>query len=308
MITEFFGNKICCGTYAFFNLTGGGLPDIDLFEISTSVPFGISHKRYPKFDHLLTPFCDPNARLDQAISAWGYQTEHRSFSSGEELACFLQHKLMAEESAMVGPVDMGHLYYQPLVNLYRRLDHYIVVTKIDDSVIEILDSEGILCERCSYETMGKMLSVKEIPEAEGRFHMRKAVKERAVDLSGIVELSLSQAERNIVACLASVDGKEAFLRCSQFLQEVPFYQWGTALLYDFSYIMQRKLLHKKLGEYAVLYRYWMSDKLNKLQKVLEEQIQILGRMFSMLKSGKKPEEYFYRRLDILEKKLPDIIS
>lgn len=303
MIAEFLGNQICCGSYAFLNLVGGSLGDIDLFEISTSVPFGILHKRYPKFDHLLTPFCDPNRGLDKAISAWGYQLEHQSFMSADETVRFLSRELMRGESVMVGPVDMGHLYYQPLINLYRRLDHYIVVTGIDGNCIEILDSEGIICERCSYEIMGKMLSVKDIPEASGLFHVRKAMKEKTSDISGIVKLSLSLAEENIAACLESQDGKEAFLSCSQYLSDVPFYQWRITLLYDFSYIMQRKLLHKKLGEYAVSYGYWNKDKLMGLQNVLEEQIRILGKMFTVLRHGVIPEESAYRKLDSLEKRL-----
>lgn len=308
MITEFMGNQICCGTYAFLNLTRDSSIDIDLFEISTSVPFGIAHKRYPKFDHLLTPFCDPNMGLDTAISAWGYRVEHDSFTQSDAVVRFFQQKLAIEESVMIGPVDMGHLYYQPLINLYRRLDHYIVVTKIDESFVEILDSEGIICEKCSIEMLGKILSVRDVPEAGGAFHIRKALKERDGNVSSIVMLSLVLAEKNIARCLASNDGNNAFLNCFHFLQEVPLFQWRFALLYDFSYIMQRKLLHKKLGEYAVFYNYWRRAKMIELQCILEEQIRTLGKMFSMLKSERIPSECYYEELDRLETMLPNILS
>lgn len=308
MIDMFAGNQICCGTYAFLNLIGDSSIDLDLFEISTSVPFGIEHKRYPKFDHLLTPFCNPNMGLDKAISSWGYRVKHDSFVSSSEVVRFLQNELSFGESVMIGPVDMGHLYYQPLINLYRRLDHYIVVTEVDKNCVEILDSEGSICEKCSYETLEKILSVKDIPEAGELFHIRRVIKERKSDVSDIVKLSLSLASKNITESIASKDGKDAFLRCSQFLQKVPFYQWKVALLYDFSYIMQRKLLHKKLGKYAVLYDYWEHDKFGKFQIVIEEQIRILGKMFSILQGGNIPDEVSYRKLDQLERKLLGVLN
>ncbi len=57
MVNEFLGDRICCGTYAFLNLTHDERIDEELFEISTSVPFGIVHKRYPQYDQIGRASC-----------------------------------------------------------------------------------------------------------------------------------------------------------------------------------------------------------------------------------------------------------
>ena len=307
MISEFSGNQICCGSYAFLNLTNDSFIDIDLFEISTSVPFGVVHRRYPKLDHLLTPICDPNMGLDRAIDAWGYTLQHYTFETGVQAAEFLRNECAAEEKTMIGPIDMGRLYYQPLISLYRHLDHYIVVTKIDDDHVEILDSESIIGEKCNFETLGKIISAKDIPEAAGTIHVRKALRRKAGSISEIVGLSLSLARKNITNSVKSEEEKNAFWRCSQFLQDIPDFQWRVALLYDLSYIMQRKLLHRKLGNYAVFYGYWRQKRLSMLQSVIDEQVRLLGRIFSELKYEGLLSEKRFSSLDRLEEMLLDVL-
>lgn len=40
---RFYGNEICCGSYACLNAMQDPSIDLQLFEISTSTPFGIRH-------------------------------------------------------------------------------------------------------------------------------------------------------------------------------------------------------------------------------------------------------------------------
>ena len=57
---RFYGNEICCGSYACLNAMQDPSIDLQLFEISTSTPFGIRHYENEHFDRLLTTYCDPN--------------------------------------------------------------------------------------------------------------------------------------------------------------------------------------------------------------------------------------------------------
>ena len=63
---KFYGNEICCCSYACLNAIEEDI-DVQLFEISTSAPFGVRHYRESHFDRLLTTFCDPNQGVDAAF-------------------------------------------------------------------------------------------------------------------------------------------------------------------------------------------------------------------------------------------------
>ena len=63
---RFFGNEICCGSYACLNAMQDPMVDLQLFEISTSTPFGLKHCENNYFDRLITTFCDPNNGMDRA--------------------------------------------------------------------------------------------------------------------------------------------------------------------------------------------------------------------------------------------------
>ena len=56
----FLGNEICCGTYAFLNTVQDREIDCKIYEITSSVPFGIRHRKERDYSRLLTTYCDPN--------------------------------------------------------------------------------------------------------------------------------------------------------------------------------------------------------------------------------------------------------
>ncbi|MGF0032210.1 hypothetical protein ACQRBN_04500 [Bariatricus sp. SGI.154] len=305
MVNEFLGDRICCGTYAFLNLTHDERIDEELFEISTSVPFGIVHKRYPQYDHLLTPYCDPNEGMDGAIRCWGYQLERESYKNSDEVIEYLKRNLPVKRRVMIGPIDMGKLFYQPLVNLYRRLDHYIVVCMIDKGNVEIVDSEGIVGEVCTFEQLRKSLSVAGIPEAKDRYNVRSMQKIENVEEKMVVQYSLKRAVYNMGMCQKSDDGFEAFQKCWDYLKEIPSHQWSVALLYDFSYVMQRKILHSKLLDLAERYGLLNDREKARMSEIVKRQMVLLGEMFSGLRRGEGLEDELFIEMDDAEAGLAD---
>lgn len=305
MMEQFFGNKIYCGTYSFMNMVQRRDIDMDLFEISTSVPFGIVHKRYPKYDHLLTPFCNPNKGLDGAIEYWGYHLWKEDADSPDALIRIMEQSMLPGDRVMLGPVDMGHLFYQPLVNLYRKLDHFIVVLFLGGKTYSITDSEGIIENVCDTDQLRKSLSVVEIPEAEGKYTIRRAKKVREVNEEAIVRYSLVRARSNFASALKDTDGINAFEMCARYLENAPCSQWGIALLYDLSYLMQRKLLHSQLLDYAKKNGLISDICYLETRRIIERQNSRLGEIFADIKRDNRCRIQAFIEMDALERKLGD---
>lgn len=308
MVNDFLGEKICCGTYAFLNLVHNKEIDADLFEISMSVPFGVIHKRLPKYDHLLTPYCDPNEGFDGAIKSWGYEVERVSLISAEETVAVLGDRLQEWGGAIIGPIDMGKLFYQPLVNLYRRLDHYIVIRPAGEEYVEIIDSEGIIGEKCSLKQLKQCISTDDILEAKGQYNIRTVRNSRVVKEEDVVAYSFQRAVHNLCMCQQSEEGVRAFQRCNNFLKEIPFNQWGIALLYDLSYLMQRKILHNKLLIYAEKHRILSHSEQIKIAEVINRQILLLGEIFSELRRKEPLQNKAFSQLDDDEKKILELMT
>lgn len=66
-------------------------------------------------------------------------------------------------------------------------------------------------------------------------------------------------------------------------------------------------MHRKLGNYAVFYGYWRQKRLSMLQSVIDEQVRLLGRIFSELKYEGLLSEKRFSSLDRLEEMLLDVL-
>lgn len=305
MMYEFYGEKICCGTYAFLNLVQNQEIEEDWFELSLSVPFGIVHKRYPRYDHLLTPYCDPNQGMDEAVRLWGYGVTRMDFTDSDEFIAYLKNRQMTGRSVLVGPVDMGKLYYQPLTYLYRRLDHFIVVTVLDQTYLEITDSEGILWERCSFDQLRDMISVQDIVEAEGKITVRTIWKEKEIDTGSVMKASYVRACENMRKCQEIPDGQNAFEKCCEYLENIEYRRWGIALLYDISYLMQRKILCGKLFRRVIGNGDVDDWKGEECVKIVEEQLKLLRDMFESVRTRKLLGRGECVTMDSYERKLSE---
>lgn len=149
---RFYGNEICCCSYACMNALQDQDIDLQLFEISTSVPFGIRHIGDSNFDHLLTTYCDPNRGVDAALELWGYDVEKHDAGEIDVAIDYIRSHLRYGK-IVLGPVDMGKLAYQVMPAVLKRMDHYITLSYKTEETVLFTDSEGFSALEMNYDDL-----------------------------------------------------------------------------------------------------------------------------------------------------------
>ncbi len=298
---EFWGNEICCGSYACLNAMKDTRISLKLFEISTSVPFGIKHIRNSTFDHLLTTWCDPNIGIDKAVPLWGYQQKKEQFQNKKDAYSYLKEEVL-KNPVVLGPIDMGALVYLPISSVYRRMDHYIVLWG-EDGRIFCEDSEGLVDLELTDEQLLHLLSVDKILEARGEVCVRSFFQIQNYDIVEVLEKSMIYAQENWKDAEKAGQGSKAFLDCYVYLATWDVQLWRLSLLYDLNYLIQRKMLQQKLLQ--ELHRYTGMD--TQMWKVgvgiVEEQKALLVRMFGELRKNRRIVASDFENIAKLEQRL-----
>ena len=247
MLNEFYGNEICCGSYACLNAIKDEQISSKMFELSTSVPFGVKHIEDGTFDRLLTTYCDPNIGIDKAIPLWGYEQRKKEFSDKNEVLDYLKEELMLRP-VVLGPLDMGYLNYLPAAHLYRRMDHYILLEGTWNGKVRCIDSEGIFGYQMAYKELLSYLNVEKLLEASGKICVRSFRKKVDFDIMEVLRKTLQYAWENMREAENMGQGSEAYQACFRYLADQNINLWQLPLLYDVNYLIQRKLLFLKLLE------------------------------------------------------------
>ncbi|AUG77164.1 hypothetical protein CFP65_2326 [Kitasatospora sp. MMS16-BH015] len=132
------------GPYCFTNslamVLGAEAPSTAVIETLTGSPFGaqLIAGELPLFD----PYgWHPEIGLDSAIELLGWVCE-RSAGGGPAGALERLRAACASGPALVGPVDMGLLLYQPGTPNAEGGDHYVVVLAADEREVELHDPHG----------------------------------------------------------------------------------------------------------------------------------------------------------------------
>ena len=282
---RFYGNEICCGSYACLNLMQDPQIDLALFEVSTSTPFGIKHIRNSNLNRLLTTFNDPNKGLDFAIKAFGYDVEREDFAYSHEAISVLISWLSEDTPVLLGPLDMGELYYYPAASISRGMDHYIVaVNMLRDSIL-CMDSEGFVGFQVKLDALQGILSVKNIPEANNHISLRRAIKKRDWSKHKVLRTAFVHAAENIVTAEACGQGSNAIMKCKEFLEDYNFYRWKLPFMYDVQYLKQRKLLLIWLLEEMQNVGQASREYYEKGIRLAEKQSELLSQVYSQLYKG-----------------------
>ncbi len=301
----FLGNEICCGTYAFLNTVQDREINGKLFEITSTVPFGIRHRKENDYSRLLTTYCDPNIGIDRAAKLWGYDQNKKVFKETEESVEYILKKSKTDR-CLVGPLDMKRLTYLILPNLYANMDHYITVFD-NNGELFCMDSEGLPARRVSVEELREWLKVGELPEAKGQIAVR--CYERIEDALQIVreESALRNSMELIIKNLSDArkegQGNFAIEKCFYWLKEQPVERWQMSFLYDISFLIQRKMLQHNWIKLVEEFHLLNEDSAQEIEKILEKQIHVLGNIFCILQCDHEICDQHFKELAESEENL-----
>ncbi|XXX81460.1 hypothetical protein WMF30_22135 [Sorangium sp. So ce134] len=136
----YIGSGPYCYANAFAMMLGDRAPSTAVIELATSSPFGMQliGGTLPFFD----PYgWTPEAGFDGALAALGWTSTVVKGKDAADALAQLRAALM-EGPAWIGPVEMGHLRYQPGRTGPFGADHYLVVIEVDDERVLLHDPEG----------------------------------------------------------------------------------------------------------------------------------------------------------------------
>ena len=304
---RFCGNEICCGSYACLNVMQDSSINLQLFEISTSTPFGIRHFENEHFDRLLTTYCDPNQGMDCGLRLWGYAAETVQTRNAEEAVREIRYRICHGFSVVVGPIDMGKLGYQIMPTLLKRMDHYISLEYCSDTEVYCTESEGFYQYRLTYEELRAYLSADSVPEADGCITVRQIQKKREYKMEEVLEQSFRYAADNL--CMAEEDGEgsRGIKNCCRYLEQYKEYKWRLPLMYDIQYLKQRKLLLLLLIDLLEENRICDSNQAGEIRQIATIQNNLLGEIYGRLRKGFGIVKESFDEMAEMERKLAKVL-
>lgn len=281
--------------------------DLQLFEISTSTPFGIRHFENEHFDRLLTTYCDPNQGMDRALRLWGYDAETVRTGTSEEAVWEIRHRIRPDYPAIVGPIDMGRLGYQIMPALLKRMDHYILLGYCSDTEVYCTDSEGFYQYRLTYEELRAYLFADAVPEADGYITVRQIRKKWEYRMEEVLEQSLRYAADNLRAAEEAGEGSRAIKNCCRYLEQYKEYKWRLPLMYDIQYLKQRKLLMLLLVDLLEENRKCPRGQTGEIRRIVNIQNDLLGKIYGNLQKGLGIEQESFNEMSRLEDALVKVL-
>ncbi len=299
---RFHGNEICCCSYACLNAMQEKNVDVQLFEISTSVPFGIRHYENEYFDRLLTTYCNPNEGIDKALNLWGYDVERCDFEMPQQAIEYIKEHIR-ENSIVLGPLDMGNLQYQAVSSLFKRMDHYITLKYHSKDNVLCYDSEGFYGCCLSYLQLEQYIGIEGVLEAKDKITIRSIKKKKEICMKDILEISYKNAFKNLENAELENQGSKALIKCYDFLKNEDTYKWRLSLAYDIEYLMQRKYLFNLLiGEYDKIINK-KCEEVWEIKSILKKQQKLFGNIYYELKKWGKIEKTLFYNMSKLEERL-----
>ncbi|WP_448949836.1 hypothetical protein [Labrys neptuniae] len=134
------GSGPYCYSNSFAMMFGAAAPPVTVIEFATGSPFGmqVTGGGMPFFD----PFgWTPEAGFDTALALLGWRSQRAGGGDAGAAHARLEAALR-EGPVWIGPVEMGHLAYQPEMTGPIGADHYVVALAIAEGRVLLHDPQG----------------------------------------------------------------------------------------------------------------------------------------------------------------------
>lgn len=297
-MVDYYGAQACCGTYAFMNTARAFNIDVEIFEAMTSVPFGLKHIE-GDLKRILTPLANRNDYLEDVAALMGFKTETHFCDTTHDVCDVIRNNAEGGYRFMIGPVDMGHLTHLPQSIYYKGQDHYFTVEVQENHGLLVIDSEGTLFYPYTYDELGRVMSVRGIPESRGFFIVRRFLR---ADLSGTSDeircFILKRAASNMALARESNQGAQSFYRCWEVITKSAPIKWRLPLIHEMSFLIQRKFIQRRL------LTFWST---NALRPQIDRQIEVLGSLRQKLLMQEALDHNYFVTLANIEEKITDAV-
>lgn len=291
---KYYGKSTFCGTFAVLNAVGGNVSP-NIFELTTGVPFGIRCVDL-KRERFLTPYRDPNYGLDGAIDFWKISCRKIVCDKKTEIFDYLCRDLDEEKNRIVlGPLNMGKLFYIPLCNIYENVDHYIMIRKSGRREVTIMDSEGYVSVPVTYDALYKMWNVQGVYETGDVYTYRCFEEGMSIPDPDLVEAYiLNLMSVNMQSAEQCGQGSYAAISAYDILRQNTIKKWFLSFLYEIEHLIQRKML---VYSFCELGRNGKTE----ILEALQEQIAVLMMIYREIELKGELVKAQFQRFGYLEK-------
>lgn len=177
------------------------LPEPGFLECLTAMPFGTTYFRWNDQPTILfsSPNNDPDTGLTHAIKALGWACRE---SHGEDSRDAINRLKRAVKlsSALVGPLDMGYLVYNPDAKILAGADHFVVVLAVEEEGIRIHDPAGYPYALLPVENFLLAWHADRIPYRSGSYTLRTRFRKlKDLTRQEMIHRALPTIKENLVA-------------------------------------------------------------------------------------------------------------
>lgn len=302
-IKYYIGKNTFCASYAVLNAAGCE-GDAELFELSMGIPFGIKCVDM-KSERFLTPYRNPNDGIDIAVAMWGIPVHKFIFDQKDLAFAQLCRELERGCNIVLGPLNMGKLFYIPLCSLYEGVDHYIQLRKTRNDIFVIRDSEGYVLVPVTRKELYKMWNVDGVYEAEGKYTFRSIGTQNKMPgryftrVGQLLEIIYKQMKQNLKQAEQSGQGSRAFSNVFEILKMYNVNKWKLSFLYELEHLIQRKML-------ALYFFEEIKNMKCEENKIVKEQIYLIACLYREIKRKNIIEEERLLQLGELERQLGEV--
>lgn len=212
------------------------VPDVGVIESLTGMPFGATFLDLQSPVFFPSPASiDPDKGVNQAIASLGWQC---SMERHQERQCAEDslRRTVAEGPALVGPLDMGGLSYDPERQRKQGGDHFVVVTAIEDDWVELHDPQLFPCATLSLQDFVSTWNASRLGYTDYAYTLRSGfnnvenlsledVLARHLDVVRRLMAHKPEAEAEIV-----YSGSDAFDKLAQQVQNGPSDDFANSLV------------------------------------------------------------------------------
>ena len=230
MFTAYTGN----GAYCFTNslhmcLRHAGMasaPDVSLLECTTGMPFGASFLKLPSPLFFPSPGSgtSPDRGLTRAIETVGWTCEVLRFEEAATAVWALREAL-DKGPALIGPLDMGYLPYDPIHTHKRGGDHFVVALKMVGDLVQVHDPQLYPFAMLPIADLAQAWNSRHIGYSAAAYTLRCDFRaQRSVSTEQMLAEILSTAREMIASAPAgpvSYGGPQAFTGAAEVLRGNP---------------------------------------------------------------------------------------
>lgn len=201
------------------------VPPVGLIECMTGMPFGAMFLQLENPLFFPGPAStDPDAGLSRALETLGWTCELWR-SDEADAACAKLQEVLREGPALLGPLDMGFLPYDPDHQQNRGGDHFIVALKCEDELVQVHDPQLYPFALLPLADLVRAWYGKDLGYTDSAYTLRFRFQARQhVERHALLEATLAAAQelvRTYPTGPVEYGGPDALIQVAELLRQSP---------------------------------------------------------------------------------------